>query len=252
MAVFMATIGERIVEKALEALNATPEGLRYSNLVRRVMELDGSFKQNTVHGNVYGLDERFPDRIYKPSRGLYRLTKFRAADTDQLKEELVPKRPEKFKEEDFYESFADWLMNEMEECTKAIPLGGNRFRDKWGTPDVIGKRESKRSDIIQAPVEIVSAEVKPDVYQLVTAFGQACAYCLFSHKVYLVISNKAPDDEVARLDALCQVFGLGFVLFDSENPKDPRFTIRARPRYQQPDLFYANRYMRLIEAEMFS
>ena len=140
----------------------------------------------------------------------------------------------------------------MEECTKAIALGGNRFRDKWGTPDVIGKRESKRSDIIQAPVEIVSAEVKPDVYQLVTAFGQACAYCLFSHKVYLVISNKAPDDEVARLDALCQVFGLGFVLFDSDNPKDPRFTIRARPRYQQPDLFYANRYMRLIEAEMFS
>lgn len=144
------------------------------------------------------------------------------------------------------------MVNETEECTKAISLGGNRFRDKWGTPDVIGKRESKRSDIIQAPVEIVSAEVKPDVYQLITAFGQACAYCLFSHKVYLVISNKAPEDEVARLDALCQVFGLGLVLFDADNPKDPRFTIRARPRYQQPDLFYANRYMSLIEAEMFS
>jgi hypothetical protein len=35
-------------------------------------------------------------------------------------------------------------------------------RDKWDTPDVIGKRESKRSDIIQAPVEIVSAGIKPD------------------------------------------------------------------------------------------
>ena len=143
-------------------------------------------------------------------------------------------------------------MNETEECTKAVALGGNRFRDKWGTPDVLGKRESKRSDIIQAPVEIVSAEIKPDVSQLVVAFGQACAYCLFSHKVYLVVSNRAPDDELARLDALSQVFGLGLVLFDSENPKDPRFTIRSRPRYQQPDLFYANRYMRLVEAEMFS
>ncbi|MDZ4659726.1 MAG: hypothetical protein SH868_19300 [Bythopirellula sp.] len=216
------------------------------------MELDSSFKTNTVHGNVWNLDERFPYRIYMPSRGLFRLTKFRAPDSDQLDEELLPKQVKKFKEEEFYKPFADWLVNEMEECTKAIALGGNRFRDKWGTPDVIGKRESKRSDIIQAPVEIISAEIKPDVSQLVTAFGQACAYCLFSHKTYLVVSNKAPDDEVARLDALCQVFGIGFVLFDSENPKDPDFTIRSRPRYQQPDLFYANRYMRLIEVEMFT
>ena len=137
----------------------------------------------------------------------------------------LPAGKAKIKEEQFYEPFADWLVNEMEECTKAIVLGGNRFRDKWGTPDVIGKRESKRSDIIQAPVEIVSAEIKPDVYQLVTAFGQACAYCLFSHKVYLVVSNKTPDDEIARIDALCQVFGLGFVLFDSDNAKDPRSTV---------------------------
>ncbi len=248
----MATIAERIAEKAFAALEAVPDGLRYSDLVRAVMQSDGSFKQNTVHGNIWNLDERFPDRVYKPSRGLFRLIKFRGADTDQLKEDLIPTQPEKFKEEDFYEPFADWLVNEMEECTKAIVLGGNRFRDKWGTPDVIGKRESKRTDVIQAPVEIVSAEIKPNVYQLVTAFGQACAYCLFSHKVYLVISNKTPDDENARIDALCQVFGLGFVLFDSDNPKDPRFTIRARPQYQQPDLFYANRYMRLIEPELFT
>lgn len=248
----MATIGEQIVEVAFRVLEGKPEGLRYSDLVRQILEVNGSFKQNTVHGNVWNLDERFPDRIYKPSRGLFRLTKFRAPDTDQLKEELVARQPKRFREDEFYEPFADWLVNEMEECTKAISLGGNRFRDKWGTPDVIGKRESKRSDIIQAPVEIVSAEIKPEVSQLVVAFGQACAYCLFSHKVYLVVSDKTPDDEVARLDALCQVFGLGFVLFDSENPKDPRFTIRARPRYQQPDLFYANRYMKLIEAQMFS
>ena len=172
--------------------------------------------------------------------------------TDQLKEELAFKQSKSVKEENFYEPFADWLVNDVEECTKAIPLGGNRFKDKWGTPDVIGKRESKRSDIIQAPVEIISAEIKPDTSQLVTAFGQACAYCLFSHKTYLVVSNKAPDDEIARIDTLCQVFGIGLVLFDSGNPKDPHFTIRSRPRYQQPDLFYANRYMKLIEGEMFS
>lgn len=110
----------------------------------------------------------------------------------------------------------------------------------------------KHFNIIQAPIEIISAEIKPDVSQLVTAFGQACAYCLFSHKSYLVVSQKSPGDEIARLDALCQVFGIGLVLFDSDKPKDPRYTIRVRPRYQQPDLFYANRYMKLIEKELFS
>jgi len=239
----MAKIGERIIARAFEILEAKPEGLRFAEFARQIAASDASFNIRTIHGYIWNLQEQYPGRVYKPSRGLFRLTKYRDPDTDQLKEELVPKQPKKFKEEDFYEPFADWLVNEVEECTEAIALGGNRFRDKWGTPDVIGKRESKRSDIIQAPVEIVSAEIKPDVSQLVTAFGQACAYCLFSHKTYLVVSNRAPDDEIARLDALCQVFGIGLVLFDSASPKDPQFAIRSRPRHQQPDLFYANRYI---------
>jgi hypothetical protein len=36
----------------------------------------------------------------------------------------------KAKEEDFYARFADWLKNEIEDVTHAIPLGGNKFRDK--------------------------------------------------------------------------------------------------------------------------
>jgi hypothetical protein len=248
----MTSIGKRITDAAMAILEANPEGVRYSELVRQVMASDGTFNQNTIHGNVWNLDDRFKGKVYKPARGLFRLTKFREPGTDQLKKELVPPELEKVRELDFYESFADWLVNDVEECTKAIALGGSRFKDKWGTPDVIGKRESKRSDIIQAPVEIVSAEIKPDVAQLVTAFGQACAYCLFSHKSYIVVSRKSPDDEVSRLDSLCQVFGIGLVLFDSDSPKDPRYSIRVRPRLQQPDLFYANKYMKLIESELFS
>lgn len=245
----MSTMKQRVFDKAFELLDAKPEGMRYSQLVRAIVEHDGSLNENSVRGWIYAVPEKFSDRVYKPSRGLFRLTKYRSDDGDEIEPVLV--EPAKAKEEDFYNPFADWLVNEMEECTKAIALGGKKFGDKWGTPDVIGKRESKRSDIIQAPVEIVSAEIKPDVYQLVTAFGQACAYCLFSHKVYLVVSGKAPEDEIARLDSLCQVFGLGLVLFDADNPRDPNFTIRSRPRYQQPDLFYANKYMKLIESDLF-
>lgn len=168
-----------------------------------------------------------------------------------MKEEFIQHPPSRIKEESFYEPFADWLQNDLEECTKAISLGGNKFRDKWGTPDVIGKRESLKSDIIAAPIEIVSAEIKPDTSQLITAFGQACAYCIFSHKTYLVVSDASPQDEIARLDSLCQIFGIGLVLFDSNNPKDPKFQIRVRAVKREPDLFYANRYMKVIETELF-
>ncbi len=248
----MAKIGDRITKKALELLRETPAGIRYAELVRQIAASDGALKTNTIHGNVWGLDQKLPRKVYKPSRGLFRLVEYRDPDTDQLKDELVVKPKKTIREEDFYEPFADWLQNDMEECTKAIPLGGNKFRDKWGTPDVIGKRESKRSDIIQAPVEIVSVEIKSEVGQLVTAFGQACAYCLFSHKSYLVVPAQSPQDEIARLDSLCQVFGIGLILFDSTNPSDPDFSIRVRPRKQEPDLFYANKYMKLIESEMFA
>lgn len=242
---------DQIIEQALAELRKRPNGIRYRDLVKLVGDSDSSLKQNTIHGYIWNLDTRCPESVYKPARGLFRLVEFRDATTDQLREELVTKPSERIKEEAFYDPFADWLVNDVEECTQAIALGGNKFRDKWGTPDVIGKRESKRSDILKAPIEIVAAEIKLEANQLVTAFGQACAYCLFSHKSYLVVPGDAPSDELARLDSLCQVFGLGLVLFDADDPADPKFSIRMRPQRKEPDLFYANRYMRLIENEMF-
>ena len=248
----MATIGEKITNFALEQLKKHPDGVRYADLVRQILSMDSSLKTNTIHGTVWDLATRLPEKVYKPSRGLFRLVEFCDKDTDQLQADLVPKPSKKTKEEQFYAPFADWLVNDLEDCTKAIALGGNQFRDKWGTPDVIGKRESKKSDILQTPTEIVSAEIKTDVSQLVTAFGQACAYCLFSHKSYLVIPEESPQEEIARLDSLCQVFGIGLTLFDLSSPDDPKFDIRVRPRKQEPDMFYANKYMRLIETELFS
>ncbi len=88
--------------------------------------------------------------------------------------------------------------------------------------------------------------------QLVTAFGQACAYCLFAHKSYLVIPKDAPEEEIARIDSLCQVFGIGLVLFNSNDSEDPDFQIRVRPQKHDPDMFYVNKYMKQIEGELFS
>lgn len=243
--------GEQIKSIAKSILEQHPAGVTYSDLVRKVGQADTKLNMNTVRGNVWDLAKGAEHGVYLPERGLYRLEKFRDHEGDGLEPSLIQPTVTKVKEEEFYQPFAEWIVRELEECTDAVALGGAVFKDKWGTPDVIGKRESSRSDIIQAPVEIVSAEIKPDAQQLITAFGQACAYCLFSHKTYLVVPATAPPDELARLDGLCRVFGIGLVLFDSEQPDDPRFSIRCRARLQEPDLFYTNRYLKRIESKLF-
>ena len=205
---------------------------------------------NTVHGTVWNLDTRLPQLVYKPARGLFRHTKFR--EKAAVEEEAPPPVPRRAKEEDFYQPFAEWLINELEECTKAIPLGGNKFKDKWGTPDVIGIREPRRGDIIKPPTEIVSAEIKIDTGNLITAFGQACSYKLFSHKSYVVIPKDSLEEDVARLDALCRIFGIGLILFDAGNDETPDFEIRGRAAKHEPDIFYANKYMKLVEDALFS
>lgn len=251
----MATqnVTQRIKEKAFELLGKHPEGLRYSELRNKIQDSDPGFNSNTINGSIWNLDVAFPEKVYKPSKGLFRLLAFK--DQEQETPSVltpVAKAISKVKEEDFYMPFADWLKNEIEDVTYAIPLGGNIFKDKWGTPDVIGKKESRRSDVIKGPTEIVSAEIKTDTNQLITAFGQACAYKLFSHKAYLVVPKQAADDEISRLDSLCQIFGIGLVTFNAVKPADPDFRIRVRPSRNEPDLFYTNKYLARIEKDLFA
>ena len=139
----------------------------------------------------------------------------------------------------------------MEECTKAISLGGNIFRDKWGTPDVIGIRKSRQGDIIKVPTEVISAEIKIDTNSLITAFGQSCSYKLFSHKSYIVVPREASEEDIARLDALCRIFGIGLILFDATSPDEPDFQIRVRAAKHEPDMFYVNKNMRVVEDKLF-
>lgn len=246
----MSTSRGLIRSKALDLLRQAPHGIRYSDLMRQVQKALPQVPMNTITGNLWNLEVVAPDEVYKPARGLFRHVKFR--------ETALPGEPkptaarDRHKEETFYEPFADWLINELEECTRALPVGGNKFKDRWGTPDVIGVREPKKSDIIKFPTEIVSAEVKLDSAGLITAFGQACAYRLFSHKSYLVVPRDSQDDDLARLDALSRIFGIGLILFDARSPKNPSFEIRARAIKHEPDMFYVNRCMKLIEDELFT
>ena len=231
---------EKITKRILEMLENNPGGVRYSDLFRKLTEIFPDMPRGNVHGTLYQIERR-NEQIIKPERGLFVLKKYAG--------EIVERRPDTTgrvhlpNETSVYQSFADYLEQDLEECTKAIPLGGNRFGDRWGTPDVFGVYKFSEADAVRPPVEIISAEIKTDTNQLITAFGQACAYKIFSHKVYLAVPKEA---DTGRIESLCARFGIGLILFNNNYPKDPRWEIRTRAVKSEPDYFYVNEYLQRL------
>jgi hypothetical protein len=72
-------VTHRINAKALELLEKNPEGVRWSELLKKIENADPSFHPKTVNGCVWKLVEKFPDKVYKPSKGLFRLLKYKSA-----------------------------------------------------------------------------------------------------------------------------------------------------------------------------
>ncbi len=71
-------ITHRIYATALELLERHSEGLHWSELLSEIKAADKSFHPKTINGCVWKLVERFPDKVYKPSKGLFRLLKYRS------------------------------------------------------------------------------------------------------------------------------------------------------------------------------
>ncbi|WP_406658043.1 hypothetical protein V7O62_05695 [Methanolobus sp. ZRKC2] len=69
-------VTERINAKAFELLEKNPQGLHWSELLSMIAESDPSFHPKTVNGCIWKLVEKYPDKVYKPSRGLFRLLKY--------------------------------------------------------------------------------------------------------------------------------------------------------------------------------
>lgn len=237
---------EKITKQALDILEISQNGVRYSDLFRQVAEKLPEVPHNSIHGTIWDLDKKI-SQIVKPERGLFILRKYISA-ADSLGKERFGKlitiidKTIPPSEESFYKSFANYLVQDLGECTKAISLGGNKFGDKWGTPDVLGVYRFSETESVRPPIEIISAEIKTDTAQLITAFGQACAYKVFSHKVYLVVPKDAEKD-ISRIDSLCSRFGIGLILFNRLNVENPGFEIRTRASKSEPDYFYVNEYL---------
>jgi SLT domain-containing protein len=70
-------VTHRINARAFDLLERHPEGLRWSELLSMIIASDASFHPKTVNGCIWKLVDRYPDKIYKPSRGLFRLLKYK-------------------------------------------------------------------------------------------------------------------------------------------------------------------------------
>jgi hypothetical protein len=233
---------KQIQDLAKKIIADNPGGIRYIALVQRILTENPDTPKKTIFGSVWNLATRFPSEIAKPSRGLFMPSTavgVSATATSHVQSAV------NVREEDFYQPFADYLMSELDEATVAISLGGAGLQKKWGTPDVIGVYKALASHRIKFDPEIISAEIKIDPQQPVVAFGQAAAYRLFSAKSYIVMPNTISEEEYSRLEALCILFGIGLVLFDTK-PEEPDFKIRVRAQRYPPDMFYVNEFAERI------
>jgi hypothetical protein len=226
---------QQIRERAIEIIQQSPAGIRYTDLIRRILQESPETPKNTVHGAVWDLDRRYPELVHKPIRGVFQ-------PQAEGSSPLIVAPPTKLpREEDFYGPFADWLTNELEEVTVAVPLGGAGLQKKWGTPDVVGVYKPLASHRIKFDIEIVSAEIKVDPTQPVVAFGQAAVYRLFSGKSYVVMPRTIPLEDYGRLESLCLLFGIGLVLFQPDM-EQPDFEIRVRAQRYYADMHYVNEF----------
>lgn len=244
---------KEIQARALEILDQQQGGIRWGEILKLIHSEAPETPPNSIHGAIQVLFQS-NESIIKVARGTYQLEKYATAEAieAQAEEEATAAFPVKsvgtqsVTEQDFYDSFAEWLV-ENDEATFASALGGSSFGGKWGTPDVIGVLKPRAQDIFKFEPQIVTAEIKAVPGQPVVAFGQAVAYRLFSHKSYIVVPNSTSSDDMNRLKSLCSIHGVGLVTF-TLNIAQPDYLVVVLPAVAAPDMFYVNTMLERLKA----
>ncbi|MCU0987970.1 MAG: hypothetical protein MUC89_24150, partial [Acetobacteraceae bacterium] len=212
-------IGKQIQDEARKHLTQQVSGVRWSNLLAVVGQNFPHVPKNTIQGSLHKLLTTASD-IKKVTRGVYAIETPLPNAAESLGDDGQENTPQPAHmaagtggETAYYAPFAEWLRDELEEVSEVMALGGNLFKGKWGTPDVIGVLKPRPSDLIKFQPQIVSAEVKTDPNQTIVAFGQALSYRLFSNKSYIAVPAITSPDDLDRLEALATITGIGLVTF---------------------------------------
>lgn len=69
-------VTERIYATAIEILEKHPDGLRWSELLSMIKASDPTFHPKTVNGCVWKFVEKYPEQVYRTSKGLFQLLKY--------------------------------------------------------------------------------------------------------------------------------------------------------------------------------
>jgi len=70
-------VTQRIYAAIFDLLEKNPKGLRWSELLSKTLNSDPSFHPKTVNGCIWKFPSKYPDKIYKPSKGVFRLLKYK-------------------------------------------------------------------------------------------------------------------------------------------------------------------------------
>ena len=68
-------VTHQIYDSIFEILSNNPDGVRWSDLLRQIEKSNPNFHPKTVNGCVWKLVEKYPDKVYKPEKGLFKLKK---------------------------------------------------------------------------------------------------------------------------------------------------------------------------------
>ena len=229
-------------QRAIEILAKEPEGLHFTDLYKKIQNENPDWNADTVFTVVSTLHRDLPNDVIKPSRGLFQLSRNAKRPTSVEPTDDHPATDQAtILEKEFYNSFALFLKSDLEDETHLEALGGGGLRGKWNTPDIVGVYRPSAADTFKFSPEIVAGEVKTDPQQPIVAFGQAVAYRLFAHRVYIAMPTTISDVDRIRLESLCVLFGIGLVLFERDKTK-PEYNTRVRAVTFQPDAFYVNQF----------
>jgi hypothetical protein len=70
-------VTHQIYAKIFELLKQHKEGMHWSELTSKIKASNPDFHPKTVNGCIWKLVESFPEEVYKPSKGLFRLVKYK-------------------------------------------------------------------------------------------------------------------------------------------------------------------------------
>lgn len=235
-------ITKNIRDKAYEFIQESGEdGIRHSELYAKIKRIYPSYKDKVIQSQISDLPKlaEYRGKIEHEPYG-----PFRAKLSSYTKGAAKKQTKKSLREDAFYQPFAQYVEENLKECTSVKVLGGSILGRKWATPDIVGYFKVGSAESFSREPEILVGELKisNSYNDFITAFGQAMAYTVYAHKVYIAIPETGDPDGLDLIESLCVLYGIGLLLFEPTDPDNPNFTLRNRAQRHEPDIEYLNDY----------